>query len=163
MDNAANSSRSQTHCNTRDHCQQLRLQNELSKNAPHRRVPFMILYKILGFLFLGLEFIGAFLPLLPTTPFVLLAAGCFAKSSERWYRWLLANRLFGPMIIDWENHQCISCNTRRIAVVSLLLFGGYGLFFTFENPYLIMFAASVIILSLLSILKLKLCEQSTDP
>jgi len=119
----------------------------------------MLLYKALGFLFLGLAFVGVFLPLLPTTPFVLLAAACFAKSSERWYRWLLSNRTFGPIIKNWQEEQCISCHVRRIAVLSLLIFGGYAVIFTFEDPYFIAFAATVVLLSLFSVLRLKLCEQ----
>ena len=108
----------------------------------------MILYKALGFLFLGLGFIGVFLPLLPTTPLVLLAAGCFAKSSERWHRWLLANPTFGPMIRNWQQHQCISCNSRRIALLSVILFGGYSVTFALPDPYLIAFGATMILFSI---------------
>ena len=119
----------------------------------------MAAYKTLGFLFLGLGFIGIFLPLLPTTPFVLLAAGCFAKSSPRWHHWLLTNPTFGPLISNWEKHQCISCNARRVAVLSILLFGGYSLLFALADPYLITFGTALILFSLTWILRLKLCEQ----
>ncbi|MEM6709691.1 MAG: YbaN family protein [Pseudomonadota bacterium] len=65
------------------------------------------LYLIGGWLCLGLGFLGALLPLLPTTPFVLLAAYCFARSSPTWHRWLLTHRLFGPLILDWQTHRAL--------------------------------------------------------
>jgi len=122
----------------------------------------MIRYKAVGFLFLGLGFSGVFLPLLPTTPLVLLAAGCFAKSSERWHRWLLANPTFGPMIRNWQQHQCISCNSRRIALLSVILFGGYSVTFALADPYLIAFGATLILFSIAYLLRMKVCESESD-
>ncbi|MFQ5519061.1 MAG: YbaN family protein [Mariprofundus sp.] len=119
----------------------------------------MVVYKALGFLFVGLGFIGAFLPLLPTTPFILLAAACFAKSSERWHRWLLANRIFGPMIKNWQSHQCISCNSKRIAVLSVLLFGGYSVVFALANAYLIAFGIALILFTLGYLYRIETCKQ----
>jgi uncharacterized membrane protein YbaN (DUF454 family) len=119
----------------------------------------MLIYKAFGFLFLGLGFIGIFLPLLPTTPFVLLAAGCFAKSSEKWHNWLLANRVFGPMIRNWEEHKCVSCNSRRIAVLSVIFFGGYSVMFSLANPYMITFGVALILFTLAYLYRQNICEQ----
>ena len=69
---------------------------------------------------LGLGALGAALPLLPTTPFVLAAAFCFARSSERWHAWLLAHRTFGPLIINWQEHRAISRNTKIVSVLSMI-------------------------------------------
>lgn len=55
----------------------------------------------LGFLSVGLGVIGIFLPVLPTTPFLLLAAACFARSSQRFYRWLIDHRHLGPWVRDY--------------------------------------------------------------
>jgi len=119
----------------------------------------MVMYKVLGFLFIGLGFIGIFLPLLPTVPFILLAAGCFAKSSPRWHSWLINNQIFGPMIKEWEQNQCIPCKAKRIALLSLALVGGYSVMFTLANPYLIAFGAALILFSFTYLLRLKQCEQ----
>lgn len=64
-------------------------------------------YLTLGSMSLALGFLGIMLPLLPTTPLVLLAAFCFARGSERAHRWLLQNRIFGPIVRDWEQHRCV--------------------------------------------------------
>ena len=69
---------------------------------------FSYLVMALGFLFVGIGAVGIVLPVLPTTPFLLLAAGCFAQSSERWHAWLINTRLFGGLIRDWEEHRCIA-------------------------------------------------------
>lgn len=61
---------------------------------------------------------GLFLPLLPTTPFLLLAAACFARSSARLHAWLLAHRAFGPILDDWERRRAIR---RRVKLVTTLL------------------------------------------
>ena len=70
-------------------------------------------------LLLGL--IGVVLPGLPTTPFVLLAAACYAKASPRLHAWLLNHRLTGPMLRDWEAHRSLTRRTKTVAVASRLL------------------------------------------
>lgn len=71
--------------------------------------------------------------MLPTTPFVLLAAGCFAKSSERMHRWILANDTFGPMVRHWEEERCISCRVKAVAIGSMVLLGGFSMFVVLES------------------------------
>lgn len=70
----------------------------------------------LGFLALVLGFIGIFLPLLPTTPLVILAAFAFSKSSPRFERWLLGHRIFGPIIADWRANRAIAPRYKAISV-----------------------------------------------
>ncbi|MCB1343562.1 MAG: YbaN family protein [Pseudooceanicola sp.] len=60
------------------------------------------LWTLAGVVSLALGIIGIALPVMPTTPFVLLAALCFGKGSPRLHAWLLGHRYFGPMIADWE-------------------------------------------------------------
>ena len=78
------------------------------------------LYLIAGVVSIGLGAIGAFLPLLPTVPFMILAAFCFARSSPRLEAKLLDHRQFGPHIRRWREHGAIS---RRGKVAALAAFG----------------------------------------
>ena len=80
-----------------------------------------MLLKITGIFFVALAFIGVFLPLLPTTPFLLVAATCFAKSSPRLHKMLLANKVFGPMIYHWQQTRSIPKRAKIIALVSMVL------------------------------------------
>lgn len=77
------------------------------------------LFALAGGLALLAGVIGIFLPVLPTTPFILLAALCFARSSPRIYGWLLNHRLFGPMIDTWQRHRSIPRRVRWIALASM--------------------------------------------
>ena len=71
------------------------------------------IYLSVGFLALLLGIIGAFLPVLPTTPFILLAAACFARGSEHFHRKLLENRIAGPIIIEWQMYRSIPRQVKR--------------------------------------------------
>lgn len=77
------------------------------------------LWTLLGLICVGLAVIGVVLPLLPTVPFLLLAAFFFAKSSERLHTWLITHNLFGPMILDWQNSGAIRPNAKKAATVSI--------------------------------------------
>lgn len=72
----------------------------------------------LGFLALLCGFIGVFLPLIPTVPFILLAAFLFARSSERMHNWLLSHPRFGPAISDWQTHGSISQRAKKAATLA---------------------------------------------
>lgn len=88
-----------------------------------------LIWVFLGGLFLVLGLVGAVLPVLPTTPFMLLAAGCFAKSSPRLHGWLLQHPTFGPPIRNWEENGAISRPAKRLAVGSMVaVFGLSALF-----------------------------------
>ncbi|MBK9116091.1 MAG: YbaN family protein [Betaproteobacteria bacterium] len=69
-----------------------------------------------GTLCVALGVIGIFVPVLPTTPFLLLAAACYARASERFYLWLLRNSTFGPTIREWRRHRSIPYRTKVVAL-----------------------------------------------
>mgnify|MGYP001828509390 CR=1 FL=1 len=78
-----------------------------------------ITWLIVGLVALALGAIGIALPLLPTTPFILVAAFAFAQSSEKLHQWLLDHNVFGPLIENWQRHGAISRRTKVVSVLSM--------------------------------------------
>jgi uncharacterized membrane protein YbaN (DUF454 family) len=90
------------------------------------------LFLLAGLICVALAAAGAILPVLPCTPFLLLAAYCFARSSKRMHRWLLHSRLFGPIIQDWQQHRAIRRRVRTSSVLLILVV--IGLTFAIVRP-----------------------------
>ncbi len=78
-----------------------------------------LLLNIIGILAIVLGVIGIFLPLLPTTPFLLLAAACFARSSKRMHAWLMHHRLFGDYLRNYEEGRGIPASAKVVALVMM--------------------------------------------
>jgi len=74
----------------------------------------------LGSLFVFLGFIGIVIPGIPTTPFLLLSAWFFSKSSSFLENWLINHKLFGPLIRDWNEHKSISRKSKIVAVIIII-------------------------------------------
>jgi uncharacterized membrane protein YbaN (DUF454 family) len=74
---------------------------------------------VCGTICTALGVIGIFVPLLPTTPFLLLAAACYARSSERFYNWLMNNRIFGRYVRDYLEKRGISLKVKIVTLVLL--------------------------------------------
>jgi hypothetical protein len=89
-----------------------------------------------GAICVALGVIGIFLPLLPTTPLMLLAAACFARSSRRFHDRLLANRTFGPLILEWEKHRAIPRRTKLTAIALMSATLAVSIVFFVEPPWL---------------------------
>ncbi len=79
------------------------------------------LWIIAGLISLGAGIIGAFLPLLPTVPFLLLSAACFARGSDRLHDWLLSHPRLGPPIADWRDGGAIRPAAKRAALIAIAL------------------------------------------
>ena len=92
--------------------------------ALHRSRAVRWLLWAAGSLSLVLGIIGVVVPGLPTTPFVLLAAACYAKASPRLHGWLIHHRFLGPMVRDWEQHRSLTRRSKTIAIVSMLVMVG---------------------------------------
>lgn len=75
----------------------------------------------LGWLFIILGVVGIVLPLLPTTPFLLVAAICFSRGSQRLHGWLINHRTLGPPITNWQTNRTIS---RQIKIAAIISMGG---------------------------------------
>lgn len=92
------------------------------KNKEQKKKTFIqILLIISGWFSVGMGFIGIFIPMLPTTPFLLLAAVCFAKSSPRFHNWLLTNKLFGRYISDYKERRGMKLSSKILSISTLNL------------------------------------------
>jgi hypothetical protein len=98
------------------------LTGESDGSGHHRHpIPVRLLFAGLGTLFVLLAMAGLFVPVLPTTPFLLLAAACFARSSRRIFNWLLSQPQFGPLIREWREHRSMPYRAKRTALVLIAL------------------------------------------
>lgn len=91
-----------------------------------------LLFLALGWLFVAIGIVGAFLPVLPTTPFLLLAVACFARSSPRLEAWLLEHPKFGPSLRNWREKGAIA-RKAKIAAISLMAVS-YAVFWFGTSP-----------------------------
>ncbi len=87
------------------------------------------LYFILGCLFFSLGFIGVFLPILPTTPFMLLALWGFSRSSLRFHHWLYHHKIFGPPLQQWQLYKVIPPTAKFFATFFITMSLIYMIFF----------------------------------
>ena len=76
-------------------------------------------------MFFALGALGAFLPALPTTPFMILALWCFSQSSERFRHWLYTHRVFGPPLQKWHRHRVIPLPVKLVAWASMVASATY--------------------------------------
>ncbi|MGB9359000.1 MAG: YbaN family protein [Acidimicrobiia bacterium] len=107
------------------------------------------LFVVLGFLFLGLAFVGVAVPLIPTVGPVLLAAFFFSKSSERFDNWLVNNRLFGGIVRDWRAGLGFSIKAKTVAIVAIVATFTISVVFVVEPMFLkiglIVFASALVV------------------
>lgn len=87
---------------------------------------YRILLAAVGIIAVGLGTVGVFLPLLPTTPFLLLAAACFIRSSDRLYSWLIHHRWFGRYIRNYREHRAVTRRAKVVTLVALWSVIGYS-------------------------------------
>ena len=119
-----------------------------------------IIQTILGLLALGLGIMGIFLPVLPTTPFLLLSAALFLRSNRRLYDWLLNHPKLGPYIRNFREHKAIPLHTKVVSVSLVwitLLYCAFGMGLPMWLSVLLLLLAAAITWHILSYRTLKKC------
>ncbi|WP_170370392.1 YbaN family protein [Ruegeria arenilitoris] len=101
------------------------------------------LWATFGLLCVALAMIGVALPLLPTVPFLLLAAFCFARSSSRLHDWLMSHRTFGPLILDWQTSGAIRPAAKKAATLSVAAVFGLSVLVSVPSHVLIIQAVTL--------------------
>lgn len=102
-------------------------------------------YIVIGVVFVGLGFIGVFLPILPTTPFLIIAVWAFSKGSPRLERWLLKHPKFGPLVRDWRAHRVIPLRAKLFAWLMMVASFSYLMWFsTVPTRYVLMAGATML-------------------
>jgi|TARA_B110000438_G_C15757922_1_gene625968 uncharacterized membrane protein YbaN (DUF454 family) len=124
--------------------------SNLDKNihiAKEASNPFIkVLWIIAGSVFVVLGAFGVILPGLPTTPFLILAAACYIRSSQKLYDWLIANKTFGPYLKDYREGKGIPKRAKKIALIMMTIFVGYAVLFALDD---LVVRAVVLILGLI--------------
>jgi uncharacterized protein len=119
----------------------------------------------IGMVAVGLGIIGIFLPLLPTTPFLLLAAACFIRSSDRLYPWLIRNRWFGSYIRNYQEHRAIPLRAKVIALILLwttMTYSVFGLINHWALQGLLLLIAAVVTAYLLRLKTMPTKQRGTE-
>lgn len=120
-----------------------------------------MLFKIIGIFFVGLAALGAVLPILPTTPFLLVSAGCFAKSSPRLHKKLLENKTFGPMIFHWQKSRSIPKRAKIISLLTMVLSVAYSCY-VLDNMYLRIFVVLLVAFPFVFVARLPLSIDESE-
>lgn len=102
----------------------------------HRSRSVRVLFVALGSICVLIAIVGLFLPLLPSTPFLLLAAACYARASRRFYNWLLNTRAFGPAILEWRLHRSIPYRVKLIAIAMMAVTLSASILMFVREPWL---------------------------
>jgi hypothetical protein len=109
-------------------------------------------YFSLGWFFFALGALGVLLPVLPTTPFMILALWAFSKSSERFHRWLYNHKFFGPPLQLWDRYRVIPMVAKVFSVTVMLVSFLYLLMFTDTNVWVLAAVAALMLYGAIYIL-----------
>jgi len=116
-----------------------------------------ILLIVLGSISLGLGIIGIFLPLIPTTPFLLLSLWLYMRSSKKLYNFVLTNKYLGPYVKDYISGKGIPIKTKKKAIFLIWLTIGFSTIFIIDKDIL-----KVMLLSIATIVSVYICTRKTQ-
>jgi len=115
-----------------------------------------------GSLSVALGVIGIFFPVLPTTPFLLLAAFCYARSSQRFYDWLLNNRWFGDYIRNYREGRGIPLTEKILAISSLWLTIGFSVLCVVQNMWVKLLLLSIAVGVTIHLVRIKTLRKKVE-
>jgi hypothetical protein len=107
-----------------------------------------------GWASVALAAVGAVLPLVPTTPFLLLAAACFVRSSPRAHRWLHGNRVFGPFLREWQRTHSVPLRAKVLGILVIAVSAGTS-FVRIEAPWARVIVVAVAVITGWSLVRLR--------
>ncbi len=108
------------------------MNNISNKNEQFLRKSIKVLLISIGTFFVGVGIVGIFVPILPTTPFLLIAAALYARSSKKFYNWLINNKIFGRFIKNYREGKGIPLKIKIITVTALWITIGYSAIFAVD-------------------------------
>ena len=106
--------------------------NKLNKNKQFISKPVQILLITTGTFFVGVGIVGIFIPILPTTPFLLIAAALYARSSKKFYNWLINNKLLGRFVKNYREGKGVSLKVKIITIALLWITIGCSAIFAID-------------------------------
>lgn len=117
----------------------------------HLQTPLRIALIVIGAISLVLGIIGLFLPVLPTTPFVLLTAACWSRSVPRWHGWLLAQPKVGPIIEQWERNRTVPRRVKLVATAFVVPSIGTSTYLMRETTWLVLMLVAIAVIVIAAI------------
>lgn len=100
----------------------------------------------LGFIFLSLAILGIFLPLLPTTPFLLLSVSCFYKCSRRFHSWLINHKIFGKIIKNYREGKKVDPKIKWFTLIILWATIGFSMYLFHNNIFILIFLFVIVVI-----------------
>lgn len=107
-----------------------------------------MLWVMLGFIFLGIAYIGVITPGIPWSTPTIISAYCFAKGNERWHNWIMNHKLFGPFLKNWQEKRIFPI-AGKWAMVATMDFSLIILWFTTYNWKLVLGVATLMLLTII--------------
>jgi uncharacterized membrane protein YbaN (DUF454 family) len=117
--------------------------------------PKKLIYILIGTISLVIGIIGIIVPVLPTTPFILLSAGCYYRGSSRFHDWLLNHNYFGPIILEYSDGKGIRRNSKIKAIILTWIMVLVTALFILDSLSMRLFIISLAIIGTIVILRLK--------
>ena len=134
----------------------------MAKNSKELSNVIKILLVTAGFVSIILGVIGIIVPLLPTTPFLLLSAACFFRGSDRLYHWLIKHKTLGRNIRNYREHKAISLKTKFVSISLLWITMLYSIVFIVNSIYIRILLAIILITVTVHILHFKTLKNNID-